>query len=62
MLGNIGAGGALLSVIFVVVAWGIPLLLALWFIRTFSAMAESQRDIANRLASIDEHLRRNNTA
>ena len=62
MLGNVGVGGALMSVILVVIAWGIPLLIALWFIRTFSAMAESQRDIANRLASIDEHLRRTNSA
>ena len=42
---------------FVLLAWAVPLLLLVWFVRTVSAMAASLRDIADRLATIERAVR-----
>jgi len=42
-----------------VLTWLVPIVLAVWFIRTLTAMAQSQREIAKRLAGIETSLRAN---
>ena len=53
--GNIGVFGML----FVLLAWGIPLTFLVWFVRTLGAMAVSLRDIADRLATLERAVRDN---
>ena len=50
-------GGNSLIILMYVVTWVLPVLLAIWFIRTLTAMAQAQRDIAERLAGIETCLR-----
>jgi len=50
-------GGSALIILMYVVTWALPVLLAIWFIRTLTAMAQAQRDIAERLAGIETFLR-----
>ena len=52
--GNIGGIEMLFVLVF---AWGIPLALLVWFVRTLSAMAASLRDIADRLVSLERTMR-----
>lgn len=42
-----------------VLTWLVPVILAIWFVRTLTAMARAQRDIADRLAGIETSLRAN---
>lgn len=42
-----------------VLTWLVPIVLAVWFIRTLTAMAQAQREIAERLAGIETSLRAN---
>ena len=51
--GNINPGGLL----FALLLWALPIVLAVWFIRTLTAMAVSLRDIASRLASLERAVR-----
>ena len=44
---NFGNSGVMAD-LFVILAWGIPLTLLVWFVRTLTAMATSLRDIADR--------------
>lgn len=53
-MGFAGFGFGLLMVFL----WGLPFLLAIWFIRVMSNMVVAQREIAQRLAGIEEELRR----
>jgi low affinity Fe/Cu permease len=57
MFGNLDIAAGFVVAILMALAWAVPILIGIWFIRTFSAMAAAQRDIAAHLASIDEHLR-----
>jgi len=47
------------AVLVIALVWMIPIAIAIWFIRTLSAMAAAQGEIAARLSSIDAHLRSN---
>ena len=40
-----------------VLTWLVPVVLAIWFVRTLTAMARAQREIADRLAGIETSLR-----
>ena len=55
---NFGSFGAF-EMMFVLIAWGIPLTFLVWFVRTLSAMAASLRDIADRLATLERAVRDN---
>ena len=54
---NFGNIGGMEMLFVLVLAWGIPLALLVWFVRTLSAMAASLRDIADRLATLERSLR-----
>jgi len=53
---NFGAFG--LGEIFMLLAWALPFVVAVWFIRTLTGMAAAQRAIAERLAGIEQQLQR----
>ena len=50
--GNIGP----IELLFVLLVWGVPLLLLVWFVRTLAAMAASLRDIADRMGSVEHAI------
>lgn len=54
---NFGSLG-MAELVVMLLIWAIPILLMWWFIRTLTSMAAAQRDIAARLAGIEEQLRR----
>jgi hypothetical protein len=54
---NFGGIGSLEVLLLFVLAWGIPLALLVWFVRTLSGMAASLRGIAERLASLERTVR-----
>jgi hypothetical protein len=54
---NFGGIGSLEVLLLFVLAWGIPLTLLVWFVRTLSGMAASLRAIAERLASLERTVR-----
>jgi hypothetical protein len=54
---NFGGIGSLEVLLLFVLAWGIPLALLVWFVRTLSGMAASLRAIAERLASLERTVR-----
>jgi hypothetical protein len=51
--GNIGVA----ELGFILLAWGLPLMLLVWFVRTLTAIAASLRDIADRLATLERAVR-----
>jgi len=51
--GNVG----LLELAFVVMAWGIPIVLVVWFVITLAAISRSLHHIAARMASLERALR-----
>jgi hypothetical protein len=53
---NFGSVGVT-ELVFVLLAWALPLALMVWFIRTLSSMARSLRDIADRLVSLENTVR-----
>ena len=53
---NFGSIGVA-ELLFVLLAWAVPLALMVWFIRTLSSMARSLRDIADRLGSLEHAVR-----
>ena len=53
---NLGTAG--FTELLVVLWYVLCLALVVWVIRTLSSMAHSNRDIAARLAAIEEHMRR----
>ncbi len=53
---NFGAGPALLQLAFLLVIWGIPLVLLVWFIRILTAMARRLGDIVSRLDSLERAI------
>ena len=57
-MSNLGENALIL--LMYVVTWALPVLLAVWFIRTLTSIAQAQRDIADRLARIETTLRANN--
>ena len=42
---------------FVLLAWAVPIGLMIWFVRTLSAMASALREIADRLATLEQAVR-----
>ena len=54
---NFGNIGGMEMLFVLVLAWGIPLALLVWFVRTLSAMAASLRHIADRLGSLERTMR-----
>ena len=54
---NFGGIGSMEVVFLFVLAWGIPLAFLVWFVRTLMKMAASLRDIADRLASLENVVR-----
>jgi hypothetical protein len=58
MVGNLGMMEGSFVIILSLLVWLVPIVLAVWLIRTVAAMATAQREIVRRLASIDEHLQR----
>ena len=52
-LGNIG----LMELVFILLVWGIPIALLVWFVRTLTAISVSLRDIANRLDDLERTVR-----
>jgi hypothetical protein len=46
------------EVLMMLLVYALPFVLAVWFIRTFTGMATAQREIAERLAGIEQHLQR----
>ena len=57
MFGNLGPVEIALYILIVLAVWAIPIVLTIWFIRTFRAMAIAQRDIADQLRSIAQLVR-----
>ena len=57
MVGNLGSAEAFGFIVMMLLAWSVPIALSVWFVRTLMAMVSAQRDIANHLGDIKEHLR-----
>lgn len=57
MFGNLGPVEGVFAVVIFAAAWVLPLLLAIWFIRTVGAMAAAQRAIAEQLRIIAASLK-----
>lgn len=51
--GNFG----IFEMMFVLLIWGLPIVLLIWFVRTLTAMSVSLRDIAERLASVERAIK-----
>ena len=45
------------GLLFRLLLWGLPLVLLVWFIRTRTAIANSLRDIADRLSALERAVR-----
>ena len=58
---NFGGGFGDLGFVFVLLVWALPLVLAIWFIRTVASIAASLRAIANRLESLERAVRDNSS-
>lgn len=53
---NYGTFG-LASLFFALLVYGLPILLAVWFVKTVTSMSTSLREIAERLASLERAVR-----
>ena len=51
--GNLG----FIELIFLLLVWGVPIALVVWFVRTLTAMSLAVREIADRLASVERAIR-----
>jgi hypothetical protein len=58
---NFGGGLGDLGFVFVLLVWALPLVLAIWFIRTVASIAASLQAIANRLESLERAVRDNSS-
>ena len=47
----------LAELVMTLLVYALPFVLLVWLVRTLTSIAVAQREIAARLASIDEHLR-----
>ena len=55
--GNIGP----IELLFVLLVWGVPLLLVVWFVRTLKAMSASLRDIGDRMGRLERAVQQAST-
>lgn len=51
--GNVGP----LELVFIVMAWGVPIALLVWFVITLAAISKSLHHIAARMASLERAVR-----
>jgi hypothetical protein len=49
--------GGTMALILFLLAWGVPLTLLVWFVRTLTTMAVLLRDIADRLVALERAVR-----
>jgi hypothetical protein len=55
---NFGGGGfGGTEVLFLILIWALPFVIAIWFIRTLSSIARSLRDVVDRLDSVERAIR-----
>lgn len=51
-MGNIGYT----ELVFVLILWGLPIALAVWFVRVLNGIARAQRDMADSLRRLEDRL------
>jgi hypothetical protein len=46
-----------IELLFVLLAWGVPIAVLVWFVRTLTSMSVSLREIADRLSDLERTVR-----
>ena len=44
------------ELVFILILWGLPIALAVWFVRTLNGIARAQRDIGDCLRRLEKRL------